>query len=52
MWTQAHASRALRQAVSVAGVQSEEYAPRSLRIGGATHRSAGGAAPEVLKHGG
>ena len=49
MWTQAHATRALRQVVSVAGVQPEEYALHSLRIGGATHLSAGGAAPELLK---
>ena len=49
MWTQAHATRALRQVVSVAGVQPEEYALHSLRIGGATHLSAGGVAPDVLK---
>ena len=30
------------------GVQREEYALHSLRIGGATHMSAGGAAAEVL----
>ena len=33
----------------MAGVQPEEYALHSLRIGGATYLSAGGAAPEVLK---
>ena len=48
-WAQAQATRALRQVVSAAGVQLEEYALHSLRIGGATHLSAGGAAPEVLK---
>ena len=48
----AQATRALRQVVSVAGVQPEEYALHSLRIGGATHLSAGGAAPEVLKRDG
>ena len=40
---------ALRQVVSVTGVQAEEYALHSLRIGGATHPSAGGADSEVLK---
>ena len=49
MWTQTQATKALRQVVSVAGMQAEEYALHSLRIGGATHLSAGGAAPEVLK---
>ena len=49
MWTQAQATRALRQVVSAAGVQPAEYALHSLRIGGATHLSAGGAGPEVLK---
>ena len=48
-WTQAQATRALRKVVSVAGVQPEEYALHSVRIGGATHLSAGGAALEVLK---
>ena len=52
MWTRAQAVKALRQVVSVAGVQAEEYALHSLRIGGATHLSAGGADPEVLKRGG
>ena len=45
----AQATRALRQVVSVAGVQPEEYALDSLRFEGATHLSARGAAPEVLK---
>ena len=49
MWAQAQATRALREVVSVAGVQPEEYALHFLRIGRATHLSAGGAAPEVLK---
>ena len=49
MWTPALAVKVLRQVVSVAGVQAEEYARHSLRIGGATHLSAGGADPEVLK---
>lgn len=49
IWTQAQATKALRQVVSVAGVKAEEYALHSLRIGGATHLSAGGADPEVLK---
>ena len=33
----------------MAGLQVEEYALHPLRIGGATHLSAGGADPEVLK---
>ena len=36
--------------VSVAGVPPGEYALYSLRFGRATHLSAGGAVPEVLKH--
>ena len=46
-WTQAQATRAVRQVVSVAGVQPGEYALYSLRFGGATHLSAGGV---LLKH--
>ena len=34
---------------SVAGVQPAEDALHSQRIGGATHLSAGGVAPDVLK---
>ena len=49
MWSQAQATKALRQVVSVTGVQPEDYAMHPLRIGGATHLSAGGAALEVLK---
>ena len=49
MCTQAQATRALRQVVSVAGLQPKEYALHSLRIGGVTHLSAGGAALDVLK---
>ena len=41
MWTQAQATRALQQVVLVVGVQPEEYAPHSLRIGGATHAPVG-----------
>ena len=36
MWTQAQAVKALRQVVSVAGVQTEECALHSLGIGGVT----------------
>ena len=35
--------------VALAGVRADEYALHSLRIGGATHLSAGGASPEVLQ---
>ena len=41
--------KAPRQVVSVAGVQAEEHALHSRRIGGATHLSAGGAKLEVMK---
>ena len=36
--------------VLVAGVQPERYALHSLRVGRATHLSAGGVAPEMWKH--
>ena len=49
MWTQHQATTALRKVVALAGVRVEEYALHSLRIGGATHLSAGGATPEVLQ---
>lgn len=42
------AESALRQVVTLAGLQLSEYALHSLRIGGATHLAAGGASPEVL----
>lgn len=49
MWTKHQATRALRQVVALAGLQPEEYALHSLRIGGATYLAAGGASPEVLR---
>ena len=49
MWTKHKATIALRQVVSLAGLQPVEYALHSLRTGGATHLSAGGASPEVLR---
>ena len=49
MWSQQQATPALREAVALAGVRAEEYALHSLRIGGATHLSAEGVAPEVLQ---
>ena len=49
LWAQAQATRVLRQVVSVAGVVPEGYVLHPLRIGGAAHLSAGGAALEVLK---
>ena len=39
----------MRKVIALAGVRAEEYALHSLRIGGATHLSAGGATPEVLQ---
>ena len=49
MWTQHQATLALRKVVALAGVRAEEYALHSLKIGGATHLSAGGATPAVLQ---
>ena len=49
MWTQHQATVALRKVVALAGVRPEEYALQSLRIGGATHLTAGGATPAVLQ---
>ena len=48
MWSQAQATKALRQVVAGAGLQPDEYALHSLRIGGATHLSVGGASPAVI----
>ena len=47
MWTKQQAMVALREVVALAGVRADEYALHSLRIGGATHLSAGGASPET-----
>ena len=49
MWPPQQATTALREVVALAGVRTEKYALHSLRIGGATHVSAEGAAPEVLQ---
>ena len=49
MWTKQQATTSLRAVVALAGVRADEYALHSLRIGGATHLSAGGASPEVLQ---
>ena len=49
MWTKQQATVALREVVALAGVRADEYALHSLRIGGATHLSAGGASPETLQ---
>ena len=49
MWTKQQATVALRDVVALAGVRADEYALHSLRIGGATHVSAGGASPETLQ---
>ena len=42
MWTKHQAESALRQVLSLAGLQPSEHALRSLRIGGATHLATGG----------
>ena len=49
MRTQQQAMASLRAVVALAGGRADEYALHSLRIGGATHFSAGGASPEVLQ---
>ena len=48
-WTKQQATVALRAVVALAGVRAEDYALHSLRIGGATHLSAGEATSEVLQ---
>ena len=48
LWTQQQTT-ALRSVVALAGGRAEDYAVHSLRIGGATHLSAGGASSEVLQ---
>ena len=42
MWTKQQ-----REVVALVGVRGDEYALHSLRIGSATHMSAGGASPET-----
>ena len=49
MWTKQQATVAWREVVALAGVRVDEYALHSLRIGGATHLSAGGASSETLQ---
>ena len=49
MRTKQLATVALREVVALAGVRADEYALHSLRIGGETHLSAGGASPETLQ---
>ena len=49
MWTKQQATVALREAVALAGMRADEYALHSLRIGGATHLSAGGASLKMLQ---
>lgn len=49
VWTQARATAALREVVALAGLPAREYALHSLRIGGATYLSAGGATAEVIQ---
>ena len=47
--TQARATTALRGGVALAGVSVTEYALHSLRIGGATFLSVGGASADVAQ---
>ena len=49
MDTDFQATLALREVVAKAGMQPDEYALHSLRIGGATYLSAGGVPSKVLK---
>ena len=49
MWTLQHATTASRKDFTLAGALAEGYVFHSLWVGGATHTSAGGAAPEVLQ---
>ena len=49
MWTQQHATAALRAVVALAGVRTEDYALHSLRIGSSTHLSTERATSEVLQ---
>ena len=49
MWTKQHATVALRDVVTLAGVLADGYALHSLNIGGATHLSAGGASEKTLQ---
>ena len=49
MSTKHKATIALRQVMSLAGLQPVEYALHFIRIGGTTHLSASGASPEVLR---
>ena len=49
VWTQARATGALRREVALAGFAADEYALHSLRIGGATFQSPGGASVDVVQ---
>ena len=49
VWTQARATGALGRVVALAGFPADEYALHSLRIGGATFLSAGGASVDVVQ---
>ena len=49
VWKQARATGALRRVVALAGFPADEYALHSLRIGGATFLSAGGASVDVVQ---
>ena len=49
VWTQVRATAALRGVVASARLPADEYALHSLRIGGATFLSAGGASVDVLR---
>ena len=49
VWTQARGTAGLRRVVALAGLPAYEYALPSLRIGGATFLSAGGASVDVVR---
>ena len=49
IWTQSHATKALRQLVAAAGANPIDYALHSLRIGGATQLSAGRISSDLLQ---
>ena len=49
MLTKQQVTIALREVVALAGVRADEYALHSLKIGGATQLSAGGASPGTLQ---
>jgi len=49
LWSKHQATEALRRIVALVGLQPDEYALHSLRIGGATFLAAAGATPDLLR---